>query len=433
MSKAYDETLQYLYACYPVYQQIGDSAYKEGLGNSEALDSYFHHPHRNYKTIHVGGTNGKGSVSHTLAAILQVAGYQVGLYTSPHLLDFSERIRVNGHPIEESYVIDFTAKNRFFFESLQPSFFELTTAMAFAYFADRKVDVAVIEVGLGGRLDCTNLILPDLSVITSISKDHTKLLGNRLADIAREKAGIIKPFTPVVLGTISDTEGVDEHKEALRTILQTAISKSAPLIEARANCSSAFTGISYEVAESLTIGSQCQKSNAEVIEAALSVLAIQRYHITTKNVDEGVRRVCELTGLRGRWEILQHDPLVICDIAHNEDGIQNVVSTLRTYSYARLHIVIGVAEDKDVGAILSQLPDDAIYYFTQASVVRALPAKALQSLAKGYAKIGEAYSSVEDAFYAAKKAADPTDLIFIGGSNFVVADLLREVYPTSRS
>jgi dihydrofolate synthase/folylpolyglutamate synthase len=357
-----------------------------------------------------------------LAAVLQAAGYKVGLYTSPHLIDFSERIRINGEPVSQSYVIDFVERHRSFFEPLHPSFFELTTAMAFAYFADNSVDVAVIEVGLGGRLDCTNIISPDLSIITSISRDHTHLLGEEIEDIAYEKAGIIKEKTPVVMGAIYQASGA--HGIVAATIIHlVAESLHAPFINA--NASDIDFYCPFHIDKYLSLGSLCQAgNNKQVVEKALAMLSRCGYRITEDAVATGVAHVCELTGLRGRWEVLQRDPLLICDIAHNEDGIRNVVQSLGTYTYKQLRIVFGVAADKDIPAILSLLPPTATYYFTQASVARALPVESLRDAAAEFHLSGTTYPTVAAAVTAALSDASPDDLVFVGGSNFVVADLL---------
>lgn len=406
----YQNTLSYLYNSAPMFQQVGSSAYKEGLENTLALDKHFEHPHHSFRSIHVAGTNGKGSCSHTIAAILQEAGYRVGLYTSPHLIDFRERIRVNGQPISEEYVIRFVEKERTFFEPLQPSFFELTTAMAFRYFADERVDVAVIEVGLGGRLDCTNIIRPDLCIITNISFDHTQFLGDTLEKIAREKAGIIKNGIPVIIGeTTPETKPV---------FLKKAQEANAPIYFAEENDREDYPGIECE------LKGIYQKKNTRTISTALSLLKEAGYHLDEQSVRSGFAHVVELTGLMGRWQKLQDSPTLICDTGHNVGGITYIVEQLRQQSYRRLHIVIGMVNDKDIRGVLALLPQEATYYFTKASVKRALPENELQELAATVGLQGTCYPDVPAAVLAAQKESLPEDFIFVGGSSFIVADLL---------
>lgn len=406
----YQDTLTYLYNSTPMFQQVGGSAYKEGLENTLALDEHFGHPHRKFRTIHVAGTNGKGSCSHTIAAILQEAGYSVGLYTSPHLVDFRERIRVNGQPIPEEYVIRFVEEERCFFEPLHPSFFELTTAMAFRYFADVEIDVAVIEVGLGGRLDCTNIIHPDLCIITNISLDHTQFLGNTLPQIAREKAGIIKSDIPVVIGeTIPETKAVFQKR---------AGEVNAPIYFAEENGREDYPGIEYE------LKGLYQKKNSRTILTALPLLKEAGYRLDEQSVRRGFAHVTELTGLMGRWQKLQNHPILICDTGHNVGGITYIVEQLKQQAFHNLHIIIGMVNDKDIQGVLALLPEDAIYYFTQASVKRALPANDLQKLAESAGLKGNCYPDVPSAVRAAQEKSLPEDFIFVGGSSFIVADLL---------
>lgn len=406
----YQETIQYLYDSVPMFQRVGSSAYKPGLDNTYALDKHFGHPHRRFHTIHVAGTNGKGSVSHTLAAILQAAGYKVGLFTSPHLLDFRERIRINGEKIAEQYVIDFVAHEKAFFEPLYPSFFELTTAMAFCYFAEQKVDVAIIEVGLGGLLDCTNIITPDLSIITNISLEHTQFLGDTLAKIAGEKAGIIKQGVPVVIGeTTPETKPV---------FLQKAQEVKAPIYFAEENGREDFEGISPE------LQGNYQQKNTRTIVTALTILRDLGYRFDGPMVRQGFAHVTELTGLMGRWQTLSQSPTLVCDTGHNVGGYQYIASQLKAQHCRKLHIVIGVVSDKDVKGMLALLPQDAVYYFTKASVKRALNERALQSVAEEVGLQGEVYPDVVSAVKAAQKNSLPEDFIFVGGSNFIVADLL---------
>lgn len=426
----YQETLTYLYNSAPLFQQVGSAAYKEGLENTYTLDEYFGHPHRRFRTIHIAGTNGKGSCSHTLAAILQSAGYKVGLYTSPHLVDFRERIRINGTPVSQQFVIEFVEKHRHFFEPLHPSFFELTTAMAFLYFAEQAVDIAVIEVGLGGRLDCTNIIQPDLSLITNISFDHVQFLGNTLAQIAGEKAGIIKPHTPVVIGeTTPETKPV---------FLDKALSVDAPIIFAEEeyllyNASHEANGnYLYQTADYADLkgelGGLCQEKNTNTLLSALRQLKQTGYRFSETDVRNGFAHVCELTGLQGRWQRLANHPTVICDTGHNVGGIRYIAEQLSRQHYDRLRIVIGMVNDKDIRGVLALLPTDASYYFTQASVKRALPAEEVQKQASAFGLKGNAYPNVKIALKEALAQSSPQDLIFIGGSSFIVADLLATCY-----
>ena len=405
----YSETITYLYQSTPLFQQVGAGAYKEGLTNSLLLDEHLGHPHRLFHSIHVAGTNGKGSCSHTLAAILQSAGYRVGLYTSPHLVDFRERIRVNGVPVSEQYVVDFVERERSFFEPLHPSFFELTTAMAFRYFADCHVDVAVVEVGLGGRLDCTNLISPDLSVITNISFDHTQFLGHTLAAIAREKAGIIKPHTPVVVGEVlPETRSVFEHQ---------AEAMEAPLYFAEEQ------SLLYADVEMELKGCYQQKNRATVL-AAIPLLQQAGYRVGEAEVRRGFAQVVELTGLQGRWQQLQEVPRMVCDTGHNVGGIRYVAEQLKSQHCRTLRMVIGMVNDKDIRGVLALLPREAVYYFTQASVKRALPVEEFARLAMEAGLQGSCYPDVASAVRAAQKESLPEDFIFVGGSSYIVADLL---------
>lgn len=406
----YKDTLDYLYNSAPLFQQIGAGAYKEGLENTWALDEHFGHPHRSFRSIHIAGTNGKGSCSHTLAAILQEAGYKVGLYTSPHLIDFRERIRVNGQPVPEAYVIRFVEEERAFFEPLHPSFFELTTAMAFRYFAEEKVDVAVVEVGLGGRLDCTNIIRPDLCIITNISLDHVQFLGDTLEKIAGEKAGIIKPGIPVVIGeTTPETRPVFQKK---------AEEVGAPIHFVEEEVKEVHPDWEYE------LKGLYQEKNRRTLWAALPLLQEGGYQISESDIQAGFAHVVELTGLMGRWQKLQEHPTVVCDTGHNVGGIQYIAEQLRRQVFRRLHIVIGMVNDKDVRGVLALLPREATYYFTQASVKRALPAGQLARLAAEAGLQGTCYPDVPSAVRAAQKESLPEDFIFVGGSSFIVADLL---------
>lgn len=422
----YQETLMYLYSVAPLFQQVGSEAYKEGLENTRTLDAHFGHPHQSYRTIHVAGTNGKGSCSHTLAAILQEAGYRVGLYTSPHLVDFRERIRVNGVPMPEEYVVNFVEEQREFFEPLFPSFFELTTAMAFRYFADAKVDVAVIEVGLGGRLDCTNIITPDVSVITNISFDHTQFLGNTLAKIAGEKAGIMKTGIPVVIGeTTEETRPVFEAKAK-------ELNTSIVFAEDEQRLSGAEMGEkgfrNYQCADypdlQGELGGLCQQKNTNTLLSVLPLLKAAGYRITEASVRKGFAQVCELTGLMGRWQKLQEHPTLVCDTGHNVGGMTYICEQLKRQTYHTLHIVIGMVNDKDIRGVVALLPKEAEYYFTKASVKRALAEQELSELAGAMGLKGSCYPDVPTAVRAAKEKSLPEDFIFVGGSSFIVADLL---------
>ena len=405
----YEETVEYLFHVTPVFEKTGASAYKEGLSNTHALDEHFGHPHRQFKTIHVAGTNGKGSCSHTLAAILQSAGYKVGLYTSPHLVDFRERIRINGQCISKEYVVNFVEQERSFFEPLHPSFFELTTAMAFKYFAEQAVDIAVIEVGLGGRLDCTNIITPVLSIITNISFDHTQFLGNTLAKIAGEKAGIIKKNVPVVIG--------ETTPETLPVFQKKAAAKSAPLHLAEA----------FEVAHDydFELKGLYQQKNKQTILCAVNCLK-DVFTIPEEAIKKGMAHVCELTGLTGRWQTLQTRPLVICDTGHNVGGWQYLAEQIKAQTCKTLRIVFGMVDDKDINTVMQLLPKQAVYYFTQASSHRAIPVHKVQEIAKAHQLEGTTFSNVKDAYQQALSDAHPEDFIFVGGSSYLVADLLTD-------
>ncbi len=423
----YQETVAYLFAQYPVFEHVGGAAYKEGLSNTLALDDHFGHPHQSYKTIHIAGTNGKGSCSHTIAAVLQAAGYKVGLFTSPHLVDFRERIRVNGEMISEERVIDFVRNEKYFFEPLHPSFFELTTALAFLYFKEQQVDVAVIEVGLGGRLDCTNIITPLLSIITNISIDHTQYLGNTMAKIASEKAGIIKAGVPVVIGeTTTETHAVFEA-EAWR--LRTDIHFAEEQPEVTGGKHRQDGGISYNTRRfgqlEGELGGDYQIRNANTICRALQLLNDNTaLHTSEQAVREGFAKVRELTGLLGRWQVLSREPLVICDTGHNVGGWKYLSEQIARQPCGQLRMVFGMVDDKDIDTILGMLPRKAQFYWTQASSHRAIPAERVQQLARGHGLEGQCFAHVEDAYRKARADADKEDFIFVGGSSYVVADLL---------
>lgn len=422
----YDETLRYLYASAPLFQQIGAGAYKEGLETTRTLDAHFGHPHRKYLTIHIGGTNGKGTCSHSVAAVLQAAGYRVGLYTSPHLVDFRERIRVDGVPMPEAYVVDFVARERSFFEPLRPSFFELTTAMAFKYFADAAVDIAVVEVGLGGRLDCTNIVQPVLSVVTNISLDHTQFLGHTLAAIAGEKAGIFKAGTPVVVGEATPETRPVFTDAAARVGASLVFAEDAPEVLAVSRDAAdewRFESRTFGSVRSSLTGAY-QERNMNTLLTALRELGRAGVRFSADDVRAGLAQVQATTGLRGRWETLRQAPTVVCDTGHNVGAWQYLAPQLRAQRCRRLRVVFGMAGDKDVRSVLALLPRDAAYYFTQASVRRALPAADLLREAEACGLAGAAYPTVASAYTQALADADADDFLFVGGSSFVVADLL---------
>lgn len=422
----YDETVRYLYDSTPVFEHVGASAYKEGLDNTQALDEHFGHPHRCYKTIHVAGTNGKGSCSHTLAAILQSAGWKVGLYTSPHLVDFRERIRVNGVCISEKRIVDFVEQERSFFEPLHPSFFELTTALAFKYFAEQQVDIAVIEVGLGGRLDCTNIITPLLSVITNISFDHTRFLGNTLAKIAGEKAGIIKKGVPVVIGeTTAETRPVFAAR-AREVGAPIRFAEDAPLV--RSSVALPGGGREYRLSDGRTVYGELsgdyQEANMNTVLIAVEELCRQGIALSESDVGQGIAAVSGLTGLMGRWQRLRERPLAVCDTGHNVGGWNYLVGQIKAQACHRLRIVFGMVDDKDIDRILAMLPREADFYWTQASSHRAIPAAQVAGKAAAIGLRGRSYATVGEAWQQALADASPKDFIFVGGSSYVVADLL---------
>ena len=404
----YRQTLHWMFARLPMYQRQGAAAFRNNLDNIHELDTHLGHPHTCYKTVHVGGTNGKGSTSHILAAILQEAGYKVGLYTSPHLRDFRERIRINGTMMPEEDVISFIGKNKKFIEEHQLSFFELTVGMAFDHFAKQKVDVAIIEVGLGGRLDATNIIIPEVAVITNIGLDHTAFLGTTLAQIAGEKAGIIKKGVPVVIG--------EKQPETTAVFVQTAVDKGCEIYFA--------SGENYQDYDSDLKGSY-QKQNKKTVLKTIEVLQGQgSFLIHPENIKKGIRNAGMLTGLMGRWQQLGERPTVICDTGHNREGISQVVEQLRGEHYERLHIVLGMVKDKDLDAVLPLFPKDARYYFCTPDLARGLEVAVLKVQAEHYGLMGESYTSVKMAYNAAIKAAVPEDLVFVGGSTFVVAEII---------
>ena len=425
--KSYEALIEDLYNRFPAFQQVGSGAYKPGLDNAEALDAHFGHPHRTFRTIHVGGTNGKGSTSHTLASILQKSNYRVGLYTSPHLVDFRERIRINGEMIPRQEVERFLLEHSDEAFAFRPSFFELTTFMAFKYFAAQKVDVAIIEVGLGGRLDTTNVITPDLSIITNISLDHVALLGHDHPTIAREKAGIIKPGIPAVIG---EAEG-----EVRNVFQQCANEVDAPIYFAQeSNCMTSATPLrgGWQYTGTMVgdlwgeLGGLCQEKNAATILTAVAQLRKIGYNIPDEAIREGFAHVTSLSGLQGRWQKLSDSPLTICDTGHNIGGMQYIAQQLANTPCRNMRIVLGMVNDKDISGVLSLLPRNAHYYFTQASVARALSAQEVANIATQFGLQGKCYDNVATAYTAAKEEACEDDLIFIGGSTFVVADLLGQ-------
>lgn len=432
----YQETCEYLFNQLPMFEKQGAGGYKEGLENSHALDEHLGHPHKKYLTIHVAGTNGKGSCAHTLSAVLQMCGYKVGLYTSPHLVDFSERIRINGQPISEDYVVEFVEKHKPFFEPLQPSFFELTTAMAFKYFADMDVDIAVIEVGLGGRLDCTNIITPILSVITNIGLDHTQFLGTSLEQIAMEKAGIIKKNVPVVVG-----ETTPETRMVFEAV---AVENHAPIVFAEdqkqiISLSVGTKGIEYYTKSFGIISGELngiyQEKNTNTILCAIQQLESLGYMHSVKcqanatcqnrEVQKGFSHVCSLTGLKGRWQKVCEAPLTICDTGHNVPGWKYLSEQLNNVKCDKMHIVFGMVDDKDIHGVMELLPKKATYYFTKANNKRAVSENVLKLYAQGIELEGESYPDVKSAYEAAKAAANSNDFVFVGGSSYVVAELLK--------
>lgn len=425
----YQQTVEYLFNATPVFEKVGASAYKEGLFNSEELDRHFHHPHRHFKTIHIAGTNGKGSCSHTIASILQTDGYKVGLYTSPHLVDFRERIRVNGEPISEDYVVRFVEEERSFFEPLHPSFFELTTAMAFKYFADMEVDIAVIEVGLGGRLDCTNIITPILSVITNISFDHTQFLGNTLAKIAGEKAGIIKPNVPVVIG--------ENHPETRPVFTQKAEQLSSPITfaedtpevtkaQTESDGTMSFLSSHYGHVH-YGLGGYYQAKNANTVLHAVTCLLQDGVIRHADSIPQGFADVCPKTHIMGRWQICQRSPLVVCDTGHNVGGWQYLSRQIAGVPCRQLRMVFGMVDDKDIQTVMTLLPKNATYYFTKATTHRAIPETKVIEYGAEHGLKGKTYGSVTEAYRAALDDAQPDDFVFVGGSSYIVADFLESI------
>jgi len=426
----YKETLEFLYAQLPVFETQGAHAYKPGLERVESMDVILGHPHTKYRTIHVAGTNGKGTCSHTLASILQCAGYKVGLFTSPHLLDFDERIRVNGEPIDHNYVVNWVAEWQPRMADLQPTFFELANMMAFCYFADQQVDVAVIEVGLGGRLDSTNIITPALSLITNISFDHTQFLGDTLPQIAAEKAGIMKPGVPCVIGECDDerVRFTFQQNAQLHEVSKLRFACDHPQIMW---VEQHIDTVTYRTIEDGDIESPllgtCQPHNANTIIKAVHVLREQGFDISEENLRDGFRQVLTLTHLRGRWEIIDHEPLTVCDTGHNEGCFSYLGPQLHhlAETHPKLHIVFGMVRDKDIHAVLKLLPSAATYYFCNAPTPRALPATELSQMCQEFELKGDCFPSAKEAYLAAKASSSKEDAIFVGGSNYIVCEILE--------
>jgi len=425
----YEQTIDYLYRKLPMFTRVGAVAFKKDLHNTIAMCDRLDNPQNNFKTIHIGGTNGKGSTSHMLAAIFQQAGYKTGLYTSPHLKDFRERIRINGEMVSKEFVIDFIGQQQEIIEEISPSFFEVTVAMAFSYFAEQNVDIAIIEVGLGGRLDSTNIITPELSIITNISLDHTNILGNTLKEIAGEKAGIIKPGIPVVIGeSHPETEQIfiqkakDTNSSITFADQQIQITKSAKNNE-YLNISLSKNGKSIIEDLLLDLTGTYQLKNILTVIQAIETLRVLGFKIDNDALYSALKNVKGLTGLMGRWQILSEQPLIVCDTGHNIAGITEVMQNINSTPYDNLHIVIGMVKDKDISGVLNLLPVNARYYFCQPQLERALPAQELADEAAKHHLKGTIFSTVELAINAAKENAGPKDLIFIGGSTFVVAEV----------
>ncbi len=407
MEKKYKEIVAWMANQLPMYQKLGKTAFNASLDNIILLDKHLKHPHKQFKSIHIAGTNGKGSTSHMLASILQEAGYKVGLYTSPHLKDYRERIRVNGKTISKSAVVDFIENNQELLKANHFSFFEMSVGMAFDYFAKEKIDFAIIETGLGGRLDSTNIIQPILSIITNIGMDHIGVLGNSLSAIAQEKAGIIKENTPVVIGeTTNETELVFKN---------IATQRSAPLYIVDQQKPNKY---------SLDLKGDYQKQNTRTVLQAIDILKKLGISISEKAITNGLLHVVDNTGLMGRWQILNQKPLVVCDTAHNTHALTQVVKQIKKEEYAHLHIVLGLVSDKEIEDILQLLPTEATYYFCSPDINRALEANKLQFLADNHNLKGDIYSSVKKAYQAAIENSTIDDMIYIGGSNFVVAEIL---------
>ena len=400
----YQQTLDWMFAQLPMYQREGKTAFKKDLTNILAFSKELNFPEKKFKSIHVGGTNGKGSTSHMLASILQEAGYKVGLYTSPHLKNFTERIRINGEEIPKREVISFIARNKVFLKKQRLSFFEMTVGLAFDYFANEKVDIAIIEVGLGGRLDSTNIITPEISVITNIGLDHTEFLGETLPEIAFEKAGIIKNNIPVVIG--------EKQAEVINVFLE----------KTKECTSKIYVGLKDDKSYDSDLLGDYQKANTKTAVAAIQQL--KGFTISEKNISEGLLNVVKNTNLKGRWQVLQENPKVICDTAHNKEGLRIVLNQLSKEEHRKLHIVLGVVSDKDLGVILPMFPKEATYYFCRPNIPRGLSEATLQEKALTFELLGEKYISVKKALESALNDANQEDTIYVGGSTFVVAEII---------
>lgn len=432
LEKKYNETLEYMFAKLPMFTRVGTSAYKKNLDNIIALNKYENNPHLKYQTIHIGGTNGKGSCTHLLASILQEKGLKTGVYVSPHYVDFRERIKINGNYISKDLVIEYIEKNKKIIEDIQPSFFEITAAMAFWYFALQEVDIAVIEVGLGGRLDSTNIIQPKLSLITHIAFDHVNVLGNSLQEIANEKAGIIKSKTPIVIG---------KYQEALADIfINKAHENDSDIYFAdkqfEVNCIKETLEMQTfkvlkngvvicEKLECPLLGNY-QKSNIQSVLQCVEILNNNGFEISKSNIENGIKKVKKNTKIIGRYDIMQQNPLVVCDSAHNEDGIKAVIQQIQTLKCEKIHIVWGNVNDKDISKMMKLLPRQAAYYFCTPNIPRGLPINNLIEIARLYSLQGKTYKSVKLAVTAALNEASKNDVIFIGGSTFVVAEVFAE-------
>jgi len=400
----YQETIDWMFSQLPMYQRQGKTAFKKDLTNISAFCGELKNPQNKFASIHVGGTNGKGSTSHIISSILQEAGYKVGLYTSPHLKNFTERIRINGEEVSRNFVVDFITKNKHFLETQQLSFFEMTVGLAFAYFAKQNVDIAIIEVGLGGRLDSTNIIHPEVAVITNIGYDHMQFLGDTLPDIAAEKAGIIKQNTPIIIG---------EKQDAVRDVfVQKATQMNADIY---------FASDKQYDYESDLLGSYQEKNMSTAIHA---VKLLKGYVITENHIINGLKNVVQNTNFKGRWQILQHKPLVICDTAHNREGLSYVMNQLASLSFNKLHMVLGLVNDKKLDDILTLFPVKATYYFCKPNIPRGLHEVDLQSSAENFHLVGDAYGSVHEAYLKAISDAEIDDVVFVGGSTFVVAEVV---------
>ncbi|MEO6633565.1 MAG: folylpolyglutamate synthase/dihydrofolate synthase family protein [Mucilaginibacter sp.] len=434
----YQETINYLYSQLPLFTRDGASAYKADLTNTIELLNRIDNPQHKFKSVHVGGTNGKGSTSHMLAAILQTAGYKTGLYTSPHLKDFRERIRINGQMISEETVIDFVAEHTSDFDEIKPSFFEMTVALAFDVFAKEQVDIAIVEVGLGGRLDSTNVITPLLSIITNIGWDHMNILGDTLQLIAGEKAGIIKPGIPVIIGEYQDelaniftdkAASVDSDTTFASEVWTTGINdkslEAGELLDIKIERKKSTSNLQSLIANlQLDLTGSYQIKNVKTVLCAVDELRLRGFNITSADVTTALGQVKILTGLHGRWEILNRQPLTICDTGHNPEGIQEVLQNIASVKYHKLHFVLGMVNDKDISKILTILPTKAHYYFCKPDIPRGLDAKTLWLKAEGFGLSGEAYPSVTAALEAAQQNAGDNDLVFVGGSTFVVAEVV---------